>query len=140
MSKLRCLCDHIIVDQSDNLPYKAYFVPDEDIDNDVDLFVAQLTALLTAHERGEPKTSSHGQPENDYPLDEDTQDALYAAIGGMIYRSGRLVYECENCGRVWVQKHEEYDKNVFACYVPEGKERGVFRSQHPRKKESQNDS
>jgi hypothetical protein len=30
MSKLRCTCGHVIRDQTDNLPYKAYFVPDED--------------------------------------------------------------------------------------------------------------
>ncbi len=30
MSKLRCLCGHVIVDQTDYLPYKAYFIADED--------------------------------------------------------------------------------------------------------------
>ena len=31
--KIRCECGHIIVDQSDNLPYKAHLIPDTQMEH-----------------------------------------------------------------------------------------------------------
>jgi hypothetical protein len=134
MSKLRCLCGHIIVDQSDNLPYKAYFVPDEDEDADLGAVAADILQFMLAHERGDQGAFIHEFLGGAWPDDEDPATILYVLLTGVIMRSGRLIYECENCGRIWVQKHAEYGKNIFACYFPEGNERGVLRSQHRQKK------
>jgi hypothetical protein len=61
---------------------------------------------------------------------------LYILLTGVIMRSGRLIYGCENCGRIWVQKHAEYGKNFFACSSPEGETRGVLRSRHRKKNDT----
>jgi hypothetical protein len=138
MSKLRCQCGHIIVDQTDYLPYKARFVPDEDEDADLQTVAGNILQFMLAREHGE-QGIIHEQVGDARPDDEDPITTLYMLVAGAIMRSGRRIYECENCGRLWVQKHAEYGKNVFACYAPEGEERGVLSSQHRRKNTSESE-
>lgn len=140
MSKLRCRCGHIIRDQTDNLPYKAFFVPDEDADVDMDAVVTQLAQFMAARERGDQGSFIREHLGGAWPDDENPETILYILLTGVIMRSGRLIYECESCGRLWIQKHAEYDKNIFASYLPESDERGVLRSQHKERKKSEGDS
>jgi hypothetical protein len=140
VSKLRCRCGHTIRDQTDNLPYKAYFVPDEDADADMDAVVAQLEAFMVAREQGRQGAFIRERLGGAWPDDDNAHTIVYILLTGLKMRSGRLIYECESCGRLWIQKHAEYDKNIFASYVPESDERGVLRSQHEERKKGEGDS
>lgn len=142
MSKLRCICDHIIVDQSFHLPYKAEFIPDEDGGDDMEAVADALTASILAREKGQGESFLRTYFGEDwsyriYPPNSDAESILsnivFDMITGVAGHSGRLIYECEQCGRLWVQKHVEYDKNVYGSYVPEGAIRGALQSQHKRK-------
>lgn len=71
----------------------------------------------------------HGHCGSDSP---DTKSIISDLLDGVI-RSARFISECEHCGRVFIQKHSEYGKNVHGAYVPEEDIRNVLQSQrkHP---------
>lgn len=137
MSKFGCLCGHVILDRTDNLPYKASFVPDEDAD--MDAVVSQLVEFIAARDRGEQGIFIRERLGGHWPDNDNAHTILYILLNGPM-RSGRLIYECENCGRIWVQKHAEYGKNIFASYLPESDGRGVLRSQHKERKNGEGGS
>lgn len=126
--KFRCTCGHIIRDQTNSLPYKARFIPDEDEETDFEHIVDELEAFITVKERGKQEEFLRSYFGETYPQDLDTKSIIFDLLTGMM-RSARLIYECENCGRVFIQKHNEYDKNVYGTYLPEEDIRGVLRSQ-----------
>jgi hypothetical protein len=63
-----------------------------------------------------------------YPRDLDDLSILWDLVSSLdTFR--RVIFECENCGRVWIQKHRELDHNIYASYWPESDVRGVLKSQ-----------
>jgi hypothetical protein len=129
MSKLACGCGHTIYDQTDHLPYKARFSADEDaryLDDDLD----NLVAFVQARERGEEEQFIEHLCG---PLGEvsgaaswyDLRWGLFFTMDRNRDRVKRDMYECEGCGRLWLQVP---DSNRFLSYVPEGEARGILRS------------
>ena len=51
MSKLGCICGHTIVDQTDNIPYKAYFIRDQDQES-VSGYADAVAAFIDAIGKG----------------------------------------------------------------------------------------
>ena len=139
MSKLRCVCDHIIRDQTDNLPYKARFLPDEDHNAVLEAVAANILQFMLARERGDQGAFIHEFLGGVWSDDEDPATILNVLLTDVIFGSRRLIYECENCGRIWVQKHAEYDKNIFVSYSPESNKRQVLRSQRRRQADNPKD-
>jgi hypothetical protein len=128
MAKFMCSCGHIIRDQSDRLPYKAMFIPDEDDEACFDGLANQVVEFIQARERGQQDAFISKYFGEEFPRDEDE----FAIVGYLVsypVAFGRHIYECENCGRVWIQKHAELDHNLYASYLPEGDIRGVLKSQ-----------
>lgn len=90
MSKLLCKCGHVIVDQTDDLPYKSELIRDQDWENVWGALASQRS------------------------LD---AEALTDFIIGLKMKYTRDVYECPSCGRLWVQLEPE--KNIFRSFAPE---------------------
>jgi len=126
--KFLCTCGHIIRDQTDHLPYKAQFIPDENRETDFNLVARTLEAFITARETGNQEEFLYSHFGETYPKDLDTESIISDLLIG-VTRSARFIYECENCGRVFIQKHSEYGKNVYASYLPEGDIRNILQSQ-----------
>lgn len=124
MSKFQCLCGHIIRDQQNNLPYKAKVIANQDDDLLYDYTFSFITNLVEAREQGnlEEFLREHFGPM--YPTDLPL-GAIIADAYPYLTKSRRL-YECEQCGRLWLQAQLNQDRLV--SYVPESKERGVLRS------------
>jgi hypothetical protein len=63
MSSFRCTCGNVITDVTDNLPNKAYFLPDQDIDDALDNTTEEVAQFIEARERGEQERylKEHGQ-------------------------------------------------------------------------------
>jgi len=124
MSKLRCLCGNIIRDQTDYLSYKAEYFADEDTDAVYEGLVTFLARLVEATEKGEQAAFRR---EFLNPEDLDISDFISDNIVSFQGRFGRFLYECEQCGRLWLQ----YDRrrNLYTSYTPETEIRGVLRSQ-----------
>jgi len=126
MSKLGCTCGHIIRDQSDQLSYKGRVLKDQDqeavlegIASDVALFIKSLL--------GEDKGEWIAQ----FPWLQGKENS--AVIWGIMtqycLKYPVALYECENCGRLWVQKGVKSQE--FVSYVPESSEiRAVLQSEH----------
>jgi hypothetical protein len=129
MSGWRCHCGHIIRDNTDNLPYKARFFADGDqwaFDKLVDFYVG----LIQAREEGRQgefltRHFGEGYPQN-LTLEEIVGDGM-----SVLFAAERLMYECENCGRLYLEPVPRARQLVR--YLPESEVRGVLR---PRKQDS----
>ena len=125
--KFCCTCGHVIRDQTDRLPYKARLIPDEDEDADFSSLAGVLEAFIMAREAGKQEEflgSSFGET---YPQELDLQSIIYDLLTNKMLLSTRSIYECENCGRIFIEKRHEEARLV--SYVPEGESRGVLQSQ-----------
>lgn len=117
MSKLGCSCGHVIVDQTDALPYKAellrsdreeqFYEQVEELFASIRIAVAEGRFPALARE-----TSSGWQSARE---DEFFIDKLSSITCGLF----TAVYECEACGRLWVQRAKD---NQFISYVPDSGE------------------
>jgi hypothetical protein len=137
MSKFRCTCGHVIVDQTDCLPYKAYIREDENTQKPVELLAALLAQYCDALQQGRGPAFV-----KDYLLNlGETWDADYypdrplpEVLGRLIFpfwnNYDRSIYECEQCGRLWVQRESVARANAYAPYVPESDTRHILWSRH----------
>ena len=128
--RFRCTCGHVIRDQTNALPYKARLIPDEDVDADFSSFAKVLEAFLMARETGKQKEFLGSYFGEGYPQELALQNIIDDLLAKEIDLSTRFIYECENCGRIFFEKHPEEAKLV--SYVPEGESRGVLQSHHRR--------
>jgi hypothetical protein len=105
VTRLRCICGHIIYDDAvpaDILPYKAYFLPDEDEHPALDLLAKEVAAFIDARERGEQE--QYVQELEPLPDKSSLKDILVHAFWYPVFELGygRAMYECEECGRLWM--------------------------------------
>jgi hypothetical protein len=126
MSKLGCTCGHTIRDQTDCIPYKALCYSDEDTPVYFEA-IETITDLIQAREDHMIEQSFSPQSEQQRRKERMNLTREITRILGY-YRGGHLrdVFECENCGRLWLQVNPR--ENTFVSYLPEGHTRGVFRS------------
>lgn len=137
MSSMLCRCGHIITDITDNLPYKARIGPDEEPFAPASVVAEELARYVEAREqnrqveyllnnvfdRHSPDLAQH---EAEHFASEPLSIAFTLLLSdrwGSVY--GRLVYECEECGRLWVQSGDHY-----VSYAPETATRHVLRSRY----------
>lgn len=125
MSKMRCLCGHTIVDQTVPLLYKAEFIADADFEGYSDRFFTFVADLVKAREQDVFLSNNFGE---NYPRDLDVSSIVSDDLVGLRVVYGHTMYECENCGRLWIQPDPE--KNRFVSYVPEEETRGVLRGRN----------
>jgi hypothetical protein len=111
MSKLICNCGHIIVDQTDNLPYKAYCFRDEDMDKYYERFDL-VEEFINAIKKGEREAYIHKIFGEEYPT--NLKDS--SIIHDILWRLESIMYQCDNCGRVLIQKG---DLNAYFSFLPE---------------------
>ncbi|MGH2502310.1 MAG: hypothetical protein ACRDID_07315 [Ktedonobacterales bacterium] len=141
MSSMQCWCGHIISDRTDNLPYKARLGPDEEPFAPASKVAEEIAHYVEAREHNrqveylfehvfQPVYDEHylnlAQSEAERfarePLSRAFTLLLSHSWGGV---GGRLVYECEECGRLWVESGDHY-----VSYAPETDTRHVLRSRY----------
>ena len=131
MSKLTCTCGHVIIDQKENLPYKGEYIADQDYEEIFEEFFPFLSELIVAREQGKINEFLERKFTDLYPKDLELQSIISDAFPLTKYE--RTMYECEVCGRLWVET--EIHSNNFVSYLPETSIRGIFKSQ----RKAQND-
>lgn len=117
MGKLGCRCGHVIVDQTDFLPYKAEVLSDQDsgrVWDDTSAAAAEYAALRTAEERRRWIAAYFNEH---YPSDMTDAEVIHDILVGGMLRHGRTLYECQACGRLWLQARP--DENRFISYAPD---------------------
>lgn len=134
MSHFRCNCGHDIVDQTDFLPYKARILKDEDTEKPLDQLADILLQHLEERQQGreveflrqfwrsdgwtEKGAEFYAQKLAGKPL-----STVFSNLMAPFWNNyQRIIYECEECGRLWVQT----DKNGFVPYRPETDTRHVL--------------
>src|SRR5438067_1027688 len=92
-----CSCGAVILDVTDYLPHKGHLIPDQnwfDTYDAVDEIIDRLTS---------------GQI---------TKEDAYWQARRAIGRSARMVYECHECGRLYIDDR----KRNLQCYIPQQRE------------------
>lgn len=114
MSKLGCRCGHVITDQTDSLPYKASLLRDE-VENEFwDEVHRELKPLVESAESGDKAAIADALGQFSPSL--SAADKLQDRISSLYIQRMSTAYECQNCGRLWVQKQ---NSEKFVSYVPE---------------------
>ena len=117
MGKLKCICGHIIVDQTDNIPYKGYLIPDNQINNVHENISSGISELLDSkndEERMEWIKKNFFVPA--YPTDMKDFEMINDLISKHINGKTQSMFECENCGRIAIEVGQT---NTFEFYKPE---------------------
>src|SRR5258706_2595135 len=104
VGRLRCLCGHIIYDDvvpAEPLSYKAYFFPEEDEYPAMGSLASEVTELIGARDRGEQE--QYVQELELLPEKSSLTDVFIHVFWYEALKRGyaRLMYECEECGRLW---------------------------------------
>src|SRR5690242_13511496 len=124
MAKFGCTCGHVIRDQTDNLPYKAELYVHQDWHAIWDYWEKHLLPLMRA---GQDESQTFVDPA--FPgvglTASELKDRIWDYLIAPRTTWARTAYECEQCGRVWIQP--DPDKNAYVSYLPETEKRGVLR-------------
>jgi hypothetical protein len=110
MGKFRCICEHVI-------PYKGYFIPDNQIDDictNISLGISELLDLKDSEERMKWIQKNFIVPP--YPTNMKDFEMINDLISKHTIEKTRSMYECENCGRIAI---EIGNTNTFEFYNPE---------------------
>lgn len=127
MSKLGCICGHVIRDQTDRLPYKAGFLRDFDREMVFDAIERECESLVAAVVVGDREAWLQRHYGGIYPRDLPNGAVFHDFVLCLLTEYMGTAYECEACGRLWVQRPGT--DNEFAAFVPEsGRAEHVLRS------------
>jgi hypothetical protein len=90
--KMRCECGEIISHQTDNLPYKAHFIADQDwfsVSDAIDQIISDVASGRT------------------------TVDAAQTAFRVVHNKEKRTMFQCSKCGRLLVADWQR-NRNIYA--------------------------
>ena len=122
--KMLCQCGATIVDQTDDLPYKASLERDQDSEPMWTAVVSEIAALVEQKDDLAAWASEHHHCDD--ISERSVHDLIYQVIFGHTLRIRTDVYECESCGRLFVFGGRR--PNIATCFTPEsGRYEGVLR-------------
>ena len=145
MAKLGCPCGNVISDNTDFLPYKARILADEDVQKPLDLITEELVGFIDAHNHGpeaeraflvkaEARKEDVSEEEAARWVDQrastpfDTlRDRLHNLLWPFWDRYPRVIFECDVCGRLMVERRIG---RGFVSYAPEDEDREVLSSRY----------
>lgn len=112
MSTLGCRCGYTIRDDADDFSYKGRVRKDQDADFFYERVTRKLALLVSATnaEQREDWISRNFLP--GYPRDVDDEGMISDLLSGFEERFLVNLYECENCGRLWLQQEPRSTKYV----------------------------
>lgn len=101
--KFECECGQIIPDQTDYLPNKAAFFPDQDYGRVWETAWEELGKLVTAarEKRTRQWATAHL---GDVPANVDDEALVWQYLTRLSSKYQRHVYECWGCGRLLVER------------------------------------
>lgn len=129
MSKLGCICGHVIRDQTDQLPYKGRILRDFDECSVFDSMNQACESLVAAVMAGDRESWLQEHFLDGYPRDLPNGEVFHDFAFRLFLKFTTDIYECEACGRLLVQ--QPGIPNHFTSYIPEsGNVMQVLRSPH----------
>jgi hypothetical protein len=125
MSKLGCRCGATIRDQSDNLLYKGSILKNQDCGPVSDEVVEELASYMSAVKEGTTDAWFASRP---WLRGKADSWIVRSTLVRMWIKYRVDVYECEHCGRLWVQTGVETQE--FAPFVREEPGGRLLPSEH----------
>jgi hypothetical protein len=115
MSKIVCNCGNIIVDQTDDLIYKASFICDQNTENisERNLVLAEFIKAIKNNDRIKWLEKYFGGSIYNMINDEEIINDILLKCEA---RYQGIIYNCEKCGRIMVEKDKN---NNFISFIPE---------------------
>ena len=113
MSKIRCTCDHIILDQTDFISYKGEVFMDVDSENIYEGTAKEISSFIDAcinNSREEWIINRFGES---YPEDSDNSSVIYNIISDNNYKFSKVIYQCESCSSLLLETDETNNFEVF---------------------------
>lgn len=127
MGNFRCSCGFIIPDHTDQLPYKAdiyQLVRDQESDSFWDDMLEGIDDFVESLIGGK-REEWIGQHFGDrYPRDLLNREVLHDFMVGFFLSRSLGVYQCEQCGRLWIQEAPYGD--AYRSFQPEGAWQGTL--------------
>jgi hypothetical protein len=115
-----CLCGHTIVDQTDNILYKGYILPDTLLDKISTSLTDSIDSIIYAikfDRRFECIKNNFNVPP--YPKDINDSSMIHDLFSSILINSKQDIFECENCGRIAIQIGQS---NRFNFFSPDSKD------------------
>lgn len=116
MSRLECTCGHVITDQTENVPYKATFIRDQDFHDYSDKLTDDISSFINAVKDGKRNEWIKDHFSETYPTDINDSSIVFDIISIQANIFEGKLYQCDNCSRIKIQLQ---DTNLFASFVPE---------------------
>ena len=124
MSKIVCQCNNIIIDQTDDLAYKAFFVRDQNFEK-IQQRNSIIAQFIEAHKSGNKDKWLEKYFESDTYNNLEIESVINDILLRFDLEYQSTMYQCEKCGRLFVQKGNE---NNFLRFIPEEKDwKNIFK-------------
>jgi len=117
VSKIGCACGHVILDQTDDLPYKATLLPDVHCDEYWNLANLEIQSYFDAAQSGSLNEWLAARGLSFSGVSSNHGSILRRRLSSLYSMFSKDVYECESCGRL----HVESEGNDFVSYSPDSR-------------------
>jgi hypothetical protein len=117
MSKMACLCGGVISNTRCPCPTDGWILRDQDQEGYYDGTSRDIAAFIAAIQAGRRNAwiAEYFSPQ--YPNDVTDEEAIYDILAFHKRQLVLSVAECEQCGRLWVQR--EPGVNQYRSYSPD---------------------
>src|SRR5579862_8660922 len=129
MPKVMCDCQSVIRDTTDNLPYKARFIPDQNAGPFLETVTQALAEFVDLSMQGRREEWIAKCFQQGYPRDLPNEEVIGDYLSGRLAANSVLTYQCEGCGRLLIYRDRQGSARVF---VPNGEWKGTFERITPR--------
>ncbi|MBT1701910.1 hypothetical protein [Chryseosolibacter indicus] len=117
MSKLQCKCGFVIHDYQVDIPYKGAIIPNGPFFDFFDKVQEGIESFVEATKQGRRKEWIEERLSGSTYSTDITDKQLMGEIFGQYYFDlRRLIYQCENCGRIWIQQN---NSTAFVPFLPD---------------------
>ena len=112
MSKLGCNCGNTIVDQSDNLDNKAYFIRDQDYEKSEN-YTEDIESFINAVKNDSRDKWTEKYFGTEVYKNLSNSNVIQDIISRYKLKYESTLYQCKNCGSIKVEKGTT---NIFASF------------------------
>ncbi|POS00688.1 hypothetical protein Q361_1301 [Flavobacterium croceum DSM 17960] len=124
MGKIKCKCGHIIVDQTDNISYKGYILPDSKVLKVLNVFTESIDNLTDSIIQNKRDKWIKENFSDSYPKNLKNSDMIHDLIIDILVETTQDIFECENCGRIAIEYGNE---NKIIFFSPDNTDtKGIF--------------
>jgi hypothetical protein len=114
MSKIKCECGHVIVDQTDSLDYKGYILPDNQLEKLSRVLTESIDSLIEAIKGGKRAEWITENFSKEYPRDLNDSSMIHDLMTHQLVNTTQDIYECLNCRRILIQIGQTHEFKTFS--------------------------